>query len=45
MLIDAALEKGMLAILADSSDELNPHMNLFWEQQRKLLTMPKFGRR
>ncbi|CAB4038849.1 Hypothetical predicted protein [Paramuricea clavata] len=39
------MEKDILAILADRSDEVTPHMKVFWEQQRKLLAMPKFGRR
>ena len=43
--IDEAMEKDMLAILADRSDEVTPHMKVFWEQQRKLLAMPTFGRR
>ena len=43
--IDETLEKDILAILADKSDEVTPHMKVFWEQQRKLLAMPKFGRR
>ena len=43
--IDETMEKDILAILADRSDEVTPHMKVFWEQQRKLLAMPKFGRR
>ncbi|CAB3990166.1 Hypothetical predicted protein [Paramuricea clavata] len=43
--IDETMEKDILAILADGGDEVNPHVNVFWKQQRKLLSMPKFGRR
>ena len=43
--VNETMEKDMLAILADRSDEVTPHMKVFWEQQRKLLAMPKFGRR
>jgi hypothetical protein len=39
------LEKYILAILADSGDEITPHMRVFWEQQQKMLASPKFGRR
>ena len=39
--IDEAMEKDMLAILADRSDEVTPHMKVFWEQQRKLLAMTR----
>ena len=32
--------------IADNGDnEITPHMRVFWEQQRKLLATPKFGRR
>ncbi len=43
--IDETMEKDILAILTDSSADVTPHMKVFWEQQRKLLAMPKFGRR
>jgi hypothetical protein len=43
--IDENLEKDILAILADSGDEITPHMRVFWEQQQKMLASPKFGRR
>ena len=43
--IDETMEKDILAILADGGDKVTPHMKVFWEQQRKLLSMPKFGRR
>ncbi len=35
----------MLEIFANNSGEISPHMRVFWEQQRKLLSSPKFGRR
>ncbi len=38
-------KKDMLAILTDRSDEVTPTHESFLEQQRKLLAMPKFGRR
>ena len=43
--IDETIEKDILAILADSGEEVTPHMKVFWEQQRGLVAMPKFGRR
>ena len=43
--VDETLEKDILTILADAGDEVTPHMRVFWEQQRKLLASPKFGRR
>ena len=43
--IDETLEKDILAILADGGGDVSPHMKVFWEQQRKLLARPKFGRR
>ena len=44
--VDETLEKDILSILADSGEnEVTPHMRVFWEQQRKLLATPKFGRR
>ena len=39
------MEKDILAILADSGEEVTPHMKVFREQQRRLVAMPKFGRR
>ena len=44
--VNEALEKDILAIFADNpSIEVTPHMRVFWEQQRKLVASPKFGRR
>ena len=43
--VDETLEKDILTILADAGNEVTPHMRVFWEQQRKLLASPKFGRR
>ena len=43
--VDETLEKDILTILADAGDEVTPHIRVFWEQQRKLLASPKFGRR
>ncbi|CAB3982275.1 Hypothetical predicted protein [Paramuricea clavata] len=44
--VDENLEKDIFSILADRSDEdVSPHMKFFWEQQRKLLQTPTFGRR
>ena len=43
--VDENLEKDILKILADSGNEVTPHMRVFWEQQQKLLASPKFGRR
>ena len=34
-----------MEIFANSSSEIIPHMKVFWEQQRKLIASPKFGRR
>ena len=45
ILIDEAVEKDILSILADSGEEVTPNMKVFWEQQRRLVAMPKFGRR
>ncbi len=43
--INESLEKDILEIFANNSGEISPHMRVFWEQQRKLLSSPKFGRR
>ena len=43
--VNEALEKDLLDIYANNTDEVTPHMKVFWEQQRKLLASPKFGRR
>ena len=43
--IDETMKKDILVILADSGEEVTPHMKVFWEQQRRLVAMPKFGRR
>ena len=43
--IDETMEKDILPILADSGEQVTPHMKFFWEQQRKLVPMPKFRRR
>ena len=44
--IDETLEKDIFSILADrSDDDVSPLMKFFWEQQRKLLRTPTFGRR
>ena len=43
--VDEALEKDILTILADSGNEVTPHMRVFWEQQQKMLASSKFGRR
>ena len=39
------MEKDILTILADSGEEVTPHIKVSWEQQRRLVAMPKFGRR
>ena len=43
--ISKALEDDMLNILDNSYLNSTPHMNLFWQQQKKLLASSKFGRR
>ena len=43
--INKALEDDILNILGNSDLNSTPHMNLFWQQQKKLLASPKFGRR
>ena len=44
--VDEIMEKDILSILADRhDDDVSPHMKFFWEQQRKLLQTPTFGRR
>ena len=43
--INKALEDDILNILGNNDLSSTPHMNLFWQQQKKLLASPKFGRR
>ena len=44
--IDKTLENDILAdILKENDLKSSPHMNLFLQQQKKLLACPKFGRR
>ena len=43
--VNETLGKDILTILADAGDEVTPHMRVSWEQQRKLLASPKFGRK
>ncbi|CAB4011887.1 Hypothetical predicted protein, partial [Paramuricea clavata] len=43
--INKTLEDDILSILDKSDLKTLPHMNLFWQQQKKLLVSPKFGRR
>ena len=43
--INKALEDDILNILDNNDLSSTPHMNLFWQQQKKLLSSPKFGRR
>ena len=43
--INKALEDDILNILGNSDLKSTPHMNLFWQQQKKLLASSKFGRR
>ena len=43
--IDETLENDILGILKQNDLKNSPHMNLFWQQQKKLLASPKFGRR
>lgn len=43
--VNEALEKDLLDIYANNTDEVTPHMKMFWEQQQRLLASPKFGRR
>jgi hypothetical protein len=43
--VDESLERDILSIMADSGNEVTPHMRVFWEQQQKMLASPKFGRR
>ena len=44
--VNETLEKDLLEIFANNpSMEVTPHMKVFWEQQRKLIASPKFGRR
>ena len=43
--IDKAREDDILAILGKNDMKSSPHMNLFWQQQKKLLASPTFGRR
>ena len=43
--IDETLENDILGILKQNDLKSSPHMNLFWQQQKKLLASPKIGRR
>ena len=43
--VDDVLEGDINTILANSDMESSPHMKFFWEQQKKLLASPNFGRR
>ena len=43
--VNESLEKDLLEIFANNGTDISPHMKVFWEQQRKLLASPKFGRR
>ena len=43
--INESLEKDLLEIFANRGSDTTPHMKVFWEQQRKLIASPKFGRR
>jgi hypothetical protein len=43
--VDETLENDMLNILKGNDLKCSPHMNLFWQQQKKLLASPNFGRR
>ena len=43
--ISGTLENDILKIMSGQNLEATPHMNVFWEQQMKLLQSEKFGRR
>jgi hypothetical protein len=43
--ISEALEKDLLKIMGGKNLEATPHMKFFWEQQMRLLQVPKMGRR
>ena len=43
--VNKDLKNDILTILADSDLKSSPHTKLFWEQQKKLLVSPNFGRR
>ena len=43
--IDETLENDILGILKQNDLKSSPLINLFWQQQKKLLASPKFGRR
>ena len=43
--INEALESDLLSILGNTDLKRTPHMDFFWQQQKKLLSSPKFGRR
>ena len=43
--IDKNLESDVLDILKSNDLKSSPHMDLFWQQQKKLLASPNFGRR
>ena len=43
--LNEALESDLLSILGNTDLKRTPHMDFFWQQQKKLLSSPKFGRR
>ena len=43
--VDQTLESDIQNILKEVDFKSSPHMNLFWQQQKKLLASPNFGRR
>ena len=43
--VNEALESDLLSILGNTDLKRTPHMDFFWQQQKKLLSSPKFGRR
>ena len=43
--VGEALESDIVSILGNADLEGTPHMQHFWQQQKKLLASPKFGRR
>ena len=43
--VNESLEGDILDILGNADLTKTPHMDFFWQQQKKLLSSPKFGRR
>ena len=41
--VNEALESDILSILGNTDLKRTPHMDHFWQQQKKLLSSPKFG--